>query len=160
MGDAGIADGVFLHGFQQGRLRLGRGAIQLIGEEQVGENRTRLEAEVAVACAVVFFENLGAEDVRGHQVGRELDAAKLERKRLAQGTHQQGLAEPRHPLDQAMAPRQQSDQQLFDHGILADDGLTNRAAQATELLQSGGYVGFGRLGCHGVPAIRRSRRTG
>ena len=42
-GSAG--DGVLLHGFKQGALRLGRGAIDFVGQDQVGENRAGLEAQ-------------------------------------------------------------------------------------------------------------------
>ena len=38
---AGVADGdlLLLHGLQQGALHLGRGAVDLVGQDQVGEDR-------------------------------------------------------------------------------------------------------------------------
>ena len=77
VGGAGIADRAFLHRLEQRGLGLGRGAVELVGEQQVGEDRALLELEVALAGAVVLFQHLGAEDVAGHQVRGELDAAEL-----------------------------------------------------------------------------------
>ena len=38
-------DGALLHGFEQRGLRLGRGAVDFIGQHQVGEDGARLEAQ-------------------------------------------------------------------------------------------------------------------
>jgi hypothetical protein len=73
-----------LHGFEQRGLGFGRCAVELVGQQQVGEDGARLEAEVAVAGAVVFFQQFGAQDVAGHQVGGELHAAELQFQGLAQ----------------------------------------------------------------------------
>ena len=39
-----VADGdlPFLHGFEQGALHLGRGAVDFVGEDEVGEDRAQL----------------------------------------------------------------------------------------------------------------------
>ena len=39
-------DLLLLHRLEQRRLRLRRGAVDLVGEQQVGEHRARLEAEL------------------------------------------------------------------------------------------------------------------
>jgi hypothetical protein len=54
VGGAGVADRAFLHRFQQRGLGLGRGAVEFVGQQQVGEDRALLEAEMAMAGAVVF----------------------------------------------------------------------------------------------------------
>src|SRR2546430_12145238 len=46
------------------------------------------DPEATLAGALVFLDDLGAGDVRGHEIGRELDARELEVERL------------RHRLDQ------------------------------------------------------------
>ena len=129
MGHSGVADGVFLHGLQQGGLGLGRGAVQFVRQKQVGEDRAGLEPERPSAGAVVLLHHLGAKDVGGHQVGRELDPAELQRQGLSEGSDQQRLAQPRHALDQAVTARQEADQQLFDHSVLADHGLADGGLQ-------------------------------
>jgi hypothetical protein len=50
----GAVDGdlAFLHGLQEGGLGLGRGAVDLVGEQQVGEDRALLEGELGVAGVV------------------------------------------------------------------------------------------------------------
>ncbi len=92
---------------------------------------------------MVLFQDLGADDVAGHQVRGELDAPELQRQRLAQRAHQQGLAEPGHAFEQAVAAGQQPDQQLLDHVVLADDGLADRFAQLAQRLHLALDVGFG-----------------
>ena len=67
-----------LHGLQQRRLCLGRSAVDLIRQDDVGEDRSLDETELAVFGRLVFVENFCAGDIRRHQVGRELYAAELE----------------------------------------------------------------------------------
>ncbi len=67
-----------LHGFEQCRLRLGRRAVDFIGENDVREQRPLQEAELALAGRAVLLDHLGAGDVRRHQVGRELDTAEIQ----------------------------------------------------------------------------------
>ena len=64
VGMAGHGDRVLLHRFEQGRLRLGRGPVDLIGQEDVGEHGALLElvtvkgsskqllAEIAAALSI------------------------------------------------------------------------------------------------------------
>src|SRR5262249_39881763 len=47
----------FLHGFQEGALHFGRGAVDLVGEQNLSEDRTRAERELAI----FGIEDLGAE---------------------------------------------------------------------------------------------------
>ncbi len=65
-------DAALLHGFEEGGLRLGRGAVDLVGEEDLREDRPVLELELAPVRRL--DDDGGAGDIRGHQVGRELDA--------------------------------------------------------------------------------------
>jgi len=89
---------------------------------------------VTVPGAVVLFQQLGTEDVAGHQIGGELHTPELQLQCLAKRAHQQGLAQPGRALEQAVAAGQQADQQLLHHRMLADHRLGQRAAQ---LLQFG-----------------------
>ncbi len=66
-------DLILLHRFEQGRLRLGGGAVDFVGEKYLGEDRPLAENEV-VRVAV---EDRGAGHVGGEQVRRELHALVL-----------------------------------------------------------------------------------
>ena len=117
------ADGdlIFLHRLQQRRLGLGRRAVDLVGQDHVAEDRALEETELAAARAAVFLDHLGAGDVGGHQVGRELDAAELQREGLGQRADQQRLGQARHADQQAVAAGEHRHQQFLDHLLLADD---------------------------------------
>ena len=76
MADAGGGDLVLLHRFEQRGLRLGRRAVDFVGQDHVarrsGRARTSCFRPFAVSC-----KNFRAGDVRRHEVGRELDALEL-----------------------------------------------------------------------------------
>ena len=61
------------HGFQQRRLGPGCGAVDLVSQDNLGNHRAGAELELPVVLVVV----MDAGDVRGHQIGSELDAAEL-----------------------------------------------------------------------------------
>ena len=62
-------DLALLHALEQRRLRLRRGAVHFVDEEQVREHRPRLELEAVRA----LVEHVDAGDVGREQVGRELE---------------------------------------------------------------------------------------
>ena len=64
-------DLVFLHRFEERGLRLGWGAVDFVSEDDVREHRALRKAKLLPARAVVF-QQFGARDVAGHQIGREL----------------------------------------------------------------------------------------
>lgn len=69
---AGALDGdlALAHGLEQGALGAGRGAVDLIREEDIGENRAGMEAELAGGR----IEDGDAQDIGGQEIGGELDA--------------------------------------------------------------------------------------
>jgi hypothetical protein len=69
-----------LHRLEQRRLGLGRGAVDLVGQEQMGEDRSAPELEAALALIV----DRAAGDVARQQVRGELDAAEPKFQRLAE----------------------------------------------------------------------------
>ena len=75
-------DLAFLHRLQQRRLDLGRCPIDLVGQDQIAEQRTGLELERSVLFAI----DLRAGHVGGQQVGRELHAAKFALDQLGQAS--------------------------------------------------------------------------
>ena len=113
---------VLLHRLEQGRLRFGRGSVDLVGENHVAKDRPfdKLQPTLPVGQ---LLENLGPRDVGGHQVGGELDPLELEIEDLGERPHQQRLRQPRGTGHQAVTTGEQADQQLLDHVRLADNGL-------------------------------------
>jgi hypothetical protein len=84
MANAADRDLPFLHGFEKGGLRFRRCAVDLVGKNDVGEQRTGNEFELALARRAVFFDHFGAGDVGRHQVRRELNTAESQRQRTRQ----------------------------------------------------------------------------
>ncbi len=157
VGLAAGGDFLLLHRLEQGRLGLGRRAVDLVGQHDVGEHRTVDEAHHALPGRLVLLEDVGAGDVARHQVGRELDAAELEVEHAGETRDQQGLGQPGHADQQHVAVGEQRGQELFDHGILADDdlaqlgldALTRRANLFDGLEIGGGVDGHEILGRRG-----------
>ena len=146
----GDGDAVFLHRFQQGGLRFGRRAVDFVGQDDVGEERPLDEDEGAAARLVGFLENIRSGDVRGHQVGRELDAVELQGHRPAPGQLTiGGFGQARHAHEQAVSARQNADEQLFEHVVLADDDLGQFAAHLA--------VRFAQFGDGANVILRQSR---
>ena len=133
-----------LHRLQQRRLGLRRGAVDLVGEQEVAEHRARDEAKPPPSAARVLLEHLRAGDVRGHQVGRELHPRELQVERLREAADQQGLRQPGHADEQPVAAREQAHEQEVDHALLTDDApvqlLDEALATARQRLQRGAVV--------------------
>ena len=127
-GRLGHGDALLLHRLEQRRLGLGRGAVDLVGEHHVGEDRAG--AELELACAVLALtDHRGADDVGGHQVRGELDAREVQLERLAQGPNQHRLAQPGHALEQPMAAGEQADQHPDHRVLLPHDDLAHLVHQ-------------------------------
>ena len=72
-------------------------------------------------------EHVGAGDVGGHQVRRELDARELAAEHVRQRAHEQRLGDARHAFDQRVVPGEDHDEALVDDLILPDYYLANFA---------------------------------
>jgi hypothetical protein len=112
---------VFLHRFQQRGLRLGRRAVDFVGEHDVREDRPRGERHLPTTGLGIFLDDVGAGDVGRHQVGRELDAVELQLQHLRQGANQQRLGETGHTDDQTVAAHKERQQDQVDGVVLAHD---------------------------------------
>ena len=131
-----------LHRFEQGGLRLGRRAVDFVGQDHVRKDRPRQEPHLALAGRAVFFDDVGARDVGRHQVGRELNAAERQIQRPGQRADQQRLGQARHAFQQAMPAAEQGDQHLLDHVVLADD---HAGELLLDLLERGAEPGDGAV---------------
>ena len=103
----GVAVGrdlVLLHRLEQRALRLGRGAIDLVGQHELCEHRPSMEAELAA----LGLEHRHADDVCGQQVARKLDPLVDESERTCERMRERGLAHAGDVLDQQVTARQQA----------------------------------------------------
>lgn len=134
---------LFLHRLQQGGLGARRGAVDFVGHQKLGKDRAGDEAEAALAGGVLL-EHFRAENVGGHQVGRELHAAGVETERNAHRFHQLGLGEAGHADQQRMAAGQHRDDGPFHHLLLAEDDGADRVLGGAHM----GGRGLGRAHDH------------
>ena len=111
-------DLALLHGLQERGLRLRRGAVDLVAQEQVAEHWPRAELEARGA----LVEDRRASDVGGQQVGRELHAAEAKPGRGRERARDQRLRHPGHVLEQDVAVGQQCEQHELEDVALADHG--------------------------------------
>ena len=120
MGGARVGYLLFLHGFEQGRLRTRRRAIDLVHQHELGEDRagTEFEARGAAACGRVDFR---ARDVGRQQVRRALHARPLQPQRRGERLGQVGLAKTGQTFDEHVAPCEHGGDQVGDELTLADD---------------------------------------
>ena len=130
IGLPGRGDVVLLHRFEQGRLRLRRRAVDLVGQDHVGEDRPRQEDEPPAAGLGIVLQNVGAGDVRRHQVRRELDPLERQIQDSRNRADEQRLGQPRHADEQAMPSAEQAHQHLLDDLLLADDHLADLGRSA------------------------------
>ena len=85
----------------------------------MSEDRPSDEAKRLLVRSWIDVEDLGAGDVGGHQVGRELNPPELEGGRLREALHDQGLRQPRDTYEHGVTSGDQGDEQLLDHRPLS-----------------------------------------
>jgi hypothetical protein len=100
----------------------------------------------------VLLDDLGARDVGGHEVGRELHALELELQRARQAADEQRLGQARHARQDAVPPGEQGHDELVDDRVLAHDDLAQLGADAVvarfQLLGGGDVVDLVHSGLH------------
>ena len=79
------------------------------------------EPELTLPGGLVLLDDLGAGDVRRHQIRRELDATELQLHGTGEGRNQQRLGEARHALEDGVRTGQDAHQHLLDDFFLSDD---------------------------------------
>lgn len=124
----------FLHRFKQRRLRLGRGAVDFVGKQQLGEDRPLGQGE----ARRLEVEQVRSQYVAGHQVGGELDAPEIEPDGAGESLREQRLGGSRRAFEQHMTTSEQRDR---DHAgqiplpeyDLGDFALDRRAERLNAL---------------------------
>ena len=122
------------------------GGVRLISSARItlAKMGPWMKRNCAVAGAVVLFEDLGAGDVAGHQVGRELDAVEAQVQDLGQAADEQGLGQAGHALQQDVAAGEQGDHHFLEDSFLPHDDLADLRAHGLvvfqQLIDPGGVV--------------------
>ena len=122
-----------LHRLQQRGLRLRRRAVDFVRQQNVREDRPFDESERPPPVGILF-QHARARDVRGHQVGRELNPLELQIENLRQRADDERLRQPGHADQQAMPAREDRREDLLDHRILPDDDLLQLALHEQPML--------------------------
>ena len=94
---------------------------------------------------------LGADDVGGHHVGRELDSFEVEVEGCGECAHEEGFGEAGHSNQKGVAPGHQTDHHHLNNVLLPDDDLPDFVAEAVVSLAE-------VVECFGVLRGRRGRR--
>ncbi|MNQ61499.1 hypothetical protein D3C85_758140 [compost metagenome] len=136
----------FLHGFEQRSLGFRRGAVDLVGQQQIGEQRPLAQFELLGLQVVHRMSG----NVAGHQVGGELDAREFATEAARQRPHQQGLAQSRHTFEQHMATGNQCRKHIVDDRVLADHGFLQFAAYRLRQLAGALALLLGMAGSVGL----------
>jgi hypothetical protein len=129
IGLAADGDLTLAHRLEQGRLHLGRRAVDLVGKQQVVEDGAAIEAEAPVVRTI----DLGPGQIRRQEIGGELDAVEIAFEPGGKLLDRRGLGQPGGALDQQMAVGEQGDEQPIDQAALTQDGLADLSSQCGKL---------------------------
>ena len=106
----------FLHGFEEGALCFGGSAVEVVGQQDVGEDRSRYE----IKRSVIYAVNVGAGDVGRHEVARELNAFEATGDALGEGLCEGCFSEPRHAFDENVSASEHCSYQETERVIFTD----------------------------------------
>ena len=130
---AGDGDLPLFHGFKQGCLHLGRGAVDFVGQDQIAEQWPGLKTDQVLAVNLV--QHLRAGDVRWQQVGRELDTAHLRIQVSGQRLDGAGLGQSRQAFEEQMTVGQQADDDLANNLVLAQHRFGDAGLQGIQIVE-------------------------
>ena len=144
-----------LHHLEERRLHLRGRAVDLVGEQEVAEDRPELGVERALLLAV----DPRADEVRGHEVGRELDARERPAEHAGRRLDRQRLREPGNALDEEVTLREEAHEHPLEHRVLPGDDAADLEERLLELLLGllrGRAATFGTFG-HAKSLLSRLR---
>ena len=105
------------HALQQRGLRARRHAVDLVGQQELREDRAAMKRELTG----LQREDAGAENIGGHHVRRALDAAKVEREESGQRLHGHGFRHAGYAFHQRVSAAKKREDGLLDQLRLARD---------------------------------------
>ena len=129
-----------VHRLEQRRLGARARAVDFVGEQDVREDRTLAQHELATPLIV----DRHTEHVARQEVARELDASQLAAHRPGERARQRRLADARYVLDQNVPAREQRDQRQLDGVGLALQRAFDGPAEFDQALDALGVDHHGR----------------
>ena len=155
VGDAVDGRLPLLHALEEARLRLRRGPVDLVGEDDLAHDRAGPELELLGLLVV----DRQAGHVGREQVRRELDPPERAAQAAGDRLREDGLAGPRHVLDEEMAAAQQGDERETDLVMLADDDALDIGEDLVPGLLDLRHEPLSENGGCGEPAVDRALGT-
>ena len=149
-------DPALLHALEQPRLRLRGGAVYLVDEDDVREDRTGVELETGVS----LVEDVGPDDVGREQVHRALHPGVGGVDRAGERAGERRLADPGVVLDQDVALGHQRDDQLLENFVAHLDRAPDAVAQPLPDLGYGDGIELGHRGHPTMVGEGRTRPSG
>ena len=125
IGRARCRDVVLLHCLKESGLGLGGCAVDLVGQDDIGEHGTRHEPEGALASCQVFLDDLSAGDVARHQVRSELHPVEAQLQCLGDCLDHEGLGKPWNTDEEGVPAGEDGRQDAINDRVLTDDALGN-----------------------------------
>jgi hypothetical protein len=118
------------------------GAVDLVGQEEVAEDRSQFGIE-ALASRLV---DAGPDEVGGDEVGGELHPAEAPTQDARGRLDRQRLRETGNALDQQVAAGEQTDEDALEHLVLAGDDALDLEERLLELFPGlAGTLDYGQL---------------
>ncbi len=136
VGGAVHGDLPLLHHLKQSGLGLGGGAVNLINQHGGRENRALMELELAR----LRTEHVRSDDIRGHQVGRELDAAKWQARCFREELGRERFRNARYAFYEYVAASQKRGNQLIHKAVLPNNELGDFASKGIHRSRQTGKV--------------------
>ena len=134
-------DAVLLHDLQQGRVRLGRRAVDLVGQQQLGEDRARAESETPGSSCRRSASPVMSDGIRSAVNWMRPNWQPSTRPSVRTNSV---LPKPGHALDQHVPAGEQGHQRAQHQFVLADEDLADLGRDAVEELAA--WAVFGPLG--------------
>src|SRR5215216_2644115 len=93
---------MLLHRFKQRSLCLWRSAVDFVCKDYVREYRALNESRDALSSRMILFYYFCAQNIRRHEIGRELNAFETQIHRACNGLDHERLRESRHAFHYRM----------------------------------------------------------
>ena len=155
MRNAVAGDLALAHRLEHRALGTRRGPVDLVGKEDIGEDRAGDEREPLL----LGVEQTPSRDIGGDQVAGELDSVEPAVERLGQRPGQKGLADPRDILQKEVPSGQERREKQVDRFTLAEDDRLDVGFQCGDFFLHRGYSPY-RSKKRGAFAAPRRRKVG